>query len=494
MVEVLRGNPERELPPTCCVSAVSETSRKNKTARASSSILGRFLAGKIDIGKEPQFTTQVELPVGFTAFCRALGDGILLGYGDRLTSAAELPASPGLDQIISWCVTQFSRYALVVFRGDYVALITDPMGTFPLFFSIDAGRLAFPNRAVDLLLNDLARSLADFGGQRPIPPLGKTVFSGVRSVPPGTVLVMRPVDAAWSITWDRAYYKLPDQPRLKNAEHAARAIYSALERAVAFTITGAKEVCVSLSGGVDSTSVACLARLAGAKLRTFTIGSTYGNEFREARATARALQAEHTELTITVEDLRQLLPHLIETYETWDPLTLQIATPTAFLYERLKRAGRRHLFLTGYGSDLIFAGTLGPYATSEELEGAIRRQILLTVPTNEMSPNLAAQCDVTVRYPFWHTEVLQIGMETDVKLKVYNGIEKWVLRKAMEPVLPSEVTWRTKLGIHEGARIDQLFADLLGTRQLSEQATMLRTMALEEFAKVRDRRVDAPLT
>jgi hypothetical protein len=51
----------------------------------------------------------------------------------------------------------------------------------------------------------------------------------------------------------------------------------------------------------------------------------------------------------------------------------------------------------------------------------------------------------------------------------------------MAPLLPEPVTWRKKLGIHEGARIDRLFEDVLGTPNLIDQSLALRDIADDVF-------------
>jgi carbapenam-3-carboxylate synthase len=210
-------------------------------------------------------------------------------------------------------------------------------------------------------------------------------------------------------------------------------------------------------------------------MHSFTVGTPYGNEFAEARVAARALGSRHREFEMSLDDARRLLPAAIDAFETWDPLTLQIALPVCFLYEQL--AGAHPVILTGYGSDLIFGGIVDKTLPGPAVDRELRAQVTLTVPTNELSPVFAARHGAVVRYPFWDRRVLRDGLRVGGALKTLHGVEKYVFRKAMAAFVPGEIAWRRKLGIHEGSAMKKLFHDLLGTSDDVRQVEHLRGIA-----------------
>ena len=54
---------------------------------------------------------------------------------------------------------------------------------------------------------------------------------------------------------------------------------------------------------------------------------------------------------------------------------------------------------------------------------------------------------VEVRLPFLNAELVQFIFSCPTTLKIYDGFTKWILRKAMENVLPATLVWRTdKIG------------------------------------------------
>jgi asparagine synthase (glutamine-hydrolysing) len=60
------------------------------------------------------------------------------------------------------------------------------------------------------------------------------------------------------------------------------------------------------------------------------------------------------------------------------------------------------------------------------------------------------------RVPFLDLEVIELGQRIPSRLKIRqlpNGtqVEKWILRKAFEDLLPAEIVWRTKEQFDEGS-------------------------------------------
>jgi carbapenam-3-carboxylate synthase len=368
-----------------------------------------------------------------------------------------------------------------------VFLWTDETGSVPLFYARDrSGALLFSTRA-KLIVDRVAstRRFAIGDGERPLPQRTGTVFVGVKRVDAGTVLEFTRTAGRWQERAVHRYYDLP-RPLSDRSDTARDAVVRTLDQSVRRALADLSEVHVTLSGGVDSSAVAALAVCAlGSRVRTITIGSPYGDEFAQAADVARLLGTEHVERVMDADALSDMLPGLVCALETWDPATLQIAAPAAFAYASM--AARLPVVLTGYGADLVFAGLADPTMNEVALERAVEDQVRLTARTNEFSPTLGDDHDVTVRYPYWSPQLLSLGMSLRGRLKVGGDFTKIVLRQAAESWLPHRVAWRPKRGIHEGSGMHRLFADCLGARTMHAQTDALRSIAFRVL-------IDRPLS
>jgi asparagine synthase (glutamine-hydrolysing) len=222
-------------------------------------------------------------------------------------------------------------------------LARDLYGIKPLFFRCETdGGLSFGSEAKAILARSgrarmdahalhLALNFRYLPGDR-------SMFASIQQVPPGTVLVWEKNGAMMSHDID-----VPDPDGLAPLE--------ALRNSVRLHCTADVEVGCYLSGGVDSASIACLARDAGNPgLRTFTVA--FGDDPREAGNAARTAEliGVGNLLSESEPSPEEVLPRLIR--------HLEVPKVNAFQVSCLARHAARHVkvVLSGLGGDELFYG------------------------------------------------------------------------------------------------------------------------------------------
>lgn len=406
------------------------------------------------------------------------GADVLVVHGDRLVEESPPQGAP-LDVLLAWTERCYARFCAVLIRDGRATLWSDVGATVPLHYARGADDALLIATSAGAVLPHLGTPPVLGRGAQVLLPGGR--FAGVTAVPAScaVTLVVDAYDTAPVSV--RRVQPLPDRPTATDPETSVHAVRDALSSSVARLAAGLDDVGVLLSGGVDSSTVAALtAREAtGGLLRTYTVGTPFGDEFEPAGQLAARLGSKHEEVLFGPDELAELLPGMIRALETWDLLTLQIAAPACFLLDHTA-TDRRQVLLSGYGADLLFAG-LGGTGSEADIERAVVAQTAATARSNEFSPAFADAQNTVVRYPYWTREVMASALGIRGRLKVREGTAKWVLRSAAAAVLPDEVAWRPKLGIHEGSAMSRMFAAALGSEDQGVQAERLHALATDVF-------------
>jgi asparagine synthase (glutamine-hydrolysing) len=204
-------------------------------------------------------------------------------------------------------------------------------------------------------------------------PAPFSIYSGIAKLPAGTLLTLRDGDSDPVIQqyWSGAAVAdagATDPLRLGEDE-ALNALEQRLEAAIAGQMIADVPLGAFLSGGVDSSMVvALMQKLSSRPVKTFTIGFHEAgfNEAQYAKAVARHLGTDHTELYVTPAEARGVIPKLPEIYD--EPFADSSQIPTHLV----SVLARDHVTvsLSGDGGDELFGG-YNRYLFTSELWGKI---------------------------------------------------------------------------------------------------------------------------
>ncbi|MBK8174912.1 MAG: asparagine synthase (glutamine-hydrolyzing) [Rhodospirillales bacterium] len=276
-----------------------------------------------------------------------------------------------------------------------LTLARDRLGKKPLYYGWFAGTLIFASELKALFAHasfdgEIDRDALGAFVRYSFIPVPASIFRGVRKLPPATWLRVYAGDAGaansraatpqpyWSAR--TAAEQGRRRPFTGDLGEAANALETLLEDAVATRMIADVSLGALLSGGIDSTTIVALMQQASARpVKTFCIGFAEPkyNEASYAAAIARHLGSEHTELIVTADDSRDLIPRLPELYD--EPFADSSQLPT-FIVSRLAR-GAVTVALTGDGGDELFAGyalyprCLGQWRLAQRLPATARRQL-----------------------------------------------------------------------------------------------------------------------
>ncbi len=207
-------------------------------------------------------------------------------------------------------------------------------------------------------------------------PSPMTIYRGVNKLPPGCILRLQPgrepeITRYWSLSEVVAAGRA--QPFTGTDQDAEQCLVELLGDAVRRRMVADVPLGAFLSGGINSSTVVALMQQASSsKVRTFSIGFTEKDydEAPYAKAVAGHFGTHHTELYVTPDEARDVIPRLPDIYD--EPFANSSQIPT-FLVSELTR---RHVTvaLSGDGGDEVFCG-YNRYFLANML-----RSRLLTIP------------------------------------------------------------------------------------------------------------------
>ncbi len=289
-----------------------------------------------------------------------------------------------------------------------------------------------------------------------------TPVSNVRKVKPGELLKVSMDGYGLPILESTLYHAF--RPRADRAISQAQAlgmIDSMMRASLAQSTDGARRVGIPLSGGLDSSLVTALAKQTVTEILTFSIGTELSNEFEFSSQVAKHVGTHHKEFLLSDDDVLQGLIEAVYFNEIYDGLSAEIQAPLLALYR--KTEGQVDTMITGYGSDLLFGGVLPMQQPSRAANLVLWEQVYRTRSSGEFSNFGAQHYGMQVRHPFWSNRLIGFCLDLCPSLKVSTDEVKLVLRDyaAEEGLLPHNIIWRKKIGIHEGSSINRMFASKL---------------------------------
>lgn len=292
----------------------------------------------------------------------ALGEACWRGHSDTETLLAGFEVW-GVEATLKKAVGMFA-IALWDRAERVLTIARDRLGEKPLYYGWQGDAFLFGSELKALKAHPAFRceinrdALALFMRHNVI-PAPYSIYQDIHKLPPGTYLTLRAGerDAKPKTYWSARKVAEAGQrePFTGSDKEAREALDVVLRQAVAGQMMADVPLGAFLSGGVDSSTVVALMQAQSSRpVKTFTIGFHEAgyNEAEHAKAVARHLGTEHTELYVTPEQAMAVIPRLPTLYD--EPFADSSQIPT-FLVSQL---ARQHVTvsLSGDCGDELFGG------------------------------------------------------------------------------------------------------------------------------------------
>lgn len=298
------------------------------------------------------------------------------GHSDTETLLAGFDAW-GIEATLKKCVGMFA-IALWDREERTLTIARDRLGEKPLYYGWQGETFLFASELKALRVHPAFSavidrdSLALLMGYSTI-PAPYSIYQGIHKLLPGSFMTvsLQNQSAQPQHYWD-ARRVIADglaQPYMGSPDGAVDALDKLLRDAVAQQMVADVPLGVFLSGGVDSSTIAALMQAQSSRpVRTFTIGfhEVGYNEAEHAKAVAKHLGTDHTELYVSPQQALDVIPRLPSLY--CEPFSDSSQIPT-FLVSQL---ARQHVTvsLSGDGGDELFGG-YNRYVLGQRLWGKL---------------------------------------------------------------------------------------------------------------------------
>jgi asparagine synthase (glutamine-hydrolysing) len=368
-------------------------------------------------------------------------------------------------------------YTCAIVDAGEVILARDPVGARPLFYGSEHGLLCFSTEMKGLIDN---------------------IRFDVNELPPGhiysTEAGLKPFEPF-----------VPDVPEPGTISEAAGILRQLFIEAVQKRMPGVQGV--SLSGGLDSSITAAIAKEYNPDLHLFTgtIDSAPGLDLENAVLMAQFLGLKHNHhiYRITNSDIFDLVHRAVWHLESFDEDCISGIISNYCVARMAKEY--TDAVLVGEGADELFGGYRMVLKNPKVTSDAHREQLaqkLLDIAYNTALRRLdrAWMANAVVyQIPFLDARIVTFAKKIPMAWKIYGEqqVEKFILREAFRDMLPEKIANREKLrfamGVGTDDVMDTLVSKVIDPEEISRRprsaygmpfATFKELLYYDEFLKL----------
>jgi asparagine synthase (glutamine-hydrolysing) len=209
----------------------------------------------------------------------------------------------------------------------------------------------------------------------------------------------------------------------------------------------------ALSGGVDSTLVAALARRP-----CVAVGIEGSHDLVRARIAAESTGLNCEFVTVTKKDVEEGISAVVPVIPSTDPVNTAIAVTMHCITKWAGEHGYTRV-IAGQGADELFGG-YSRYLTSTDLGADLEADFLGLVRQAERDQAVAALHGTYISMPYLDIRVVRAAHSIPAHEKVVEGVRKRPLRLVAERHIPPGIAWYDKKAMQYGSGVWRTIREL----------------------------------
>jgi len=370
----------------------------------------------------------------------------------------------GAEEGIRLCKGMFA-FALYDKKTGELTLGRDRVGEKPLYYGFIGTSFVFASElgcitALPDFHNPIDRSVLDIYMVHGYIPAPYSIYEGISKLEPGKLLKIAPpyrearIVTYWSMEETAVYGQ---QHLFKGSrQEASEELERLLKASVKDQMVADVELGAFLSAGIDSSTIVSLMQAVGTrKVKTFTVGMKEQsfNEAVIAKQIAQHLGTEHTEMYISEQDAKEVIPLLPEMFG--EPFADSSQIPT-YLVSRMTKE-HVTVSLSGDGGDELFCG----YTTYASILHSWEKMNKIPGPVRSMAAKML-QAELLKKDPKFAIRGHLLSAKTPEHLyKLSDQQEEWLGSLTLPGVKSPSLFETYKSGLLPGIRSNLMLMDLL---------------------------------
>jgi asparagine synthase (glutamine-hydrolysing) len=235
---------------------------------------------------------------------------------------------------------------------------------------------------------------------------------------------------------------------------------------------------VIYSAGLDSAVVLGLARRHHPDVTAISVGFPGAPDLEFAARSCAELGVRHVVKHLDYEQLVGSLHEVVRQIETFEVVDIMDAAVIGPAFEAAREAGIK-VVLTGDGSDELFAG-YELFRDHPDPVALMRYRVMNLHRTDlQRVDRISMRHSVEARVPFLDRAVVDFAWGLPLSLKLRDGIEKWVLRKAIDGIIPHYLAWRPKIRMPQGTGLLFQLIEYARDQPVGLDAELARRLGLD---------------